>query len=134
MSPPYNFSVALMTSRVSTSYGMLESGKQSSAMMTCVGLTGEMHGDCRSTLPTLLNIFGSLANHPVYEDDQSKIRISKKNNLKSLITIRWWCKKVVHRHPIISYYGTIGLITLFRKIFLQISTKWYMIGWLCNSN
>lgn len=65
LSPPYNFFIALVISLVSTSYGITESGKQSSAMMTCLGLTGAIFGNCRSTLPTLFKIFGSLANHPI---------------------------------------------------------------------
>lgn len=60
---------------------MLESWKQSSAMMMQVGLTGANSGNCRSTRPTLLRIVGSLANHPGCEVENKKMSLQEKSTI-----------------------------------------------------
>lgn len=88
-SPPYNFSTAWMTVPVTTSNGVLESWKQSSAMIMEVGLIGgATSGNCRITPPTLLKIIGSLANHPRYKHRNKKINLEKKNGS----TLETWRK------------------------------------------
>ena len=70
-----------MTVPVTTSNGVLESWKQSSAMIMQVGLIGgATSGNCRITPPTLLKIIGSLANHPRYKNGNKKISLEKKGS------------------------------------------------------